>query len=73
MSSAPLSYKPSAWYYRKALRESKDPRQIRVVGLHVVSEYERLREWVREQGMIPPKWRVSRAESFDKGWMVNEG
>ena len=38
------------------------------IGLAVVLEHERLREWVREQGMIPPKWFVDPEEAIAKGW-----
>lgn len=75
MSTAPLpdsdrvlSYRPSAWYYRRRMRESDDVREVRAVGLHVVAEYERLREWVRINGMIPPKWEVDPDEAAEKGW-----
>lgn len=68
MSGPPLSYKPSTWYYRQAIRGARSVEQSRAIGLHVISEYERLREWVRKQGMIPPKWEVDPREAKDKGW-----
>jgi hypothetical protein len=62
------SYKPSAFYFRRALRNAPDKRSAIIVGLAVTDEYERLRAWVREQGLLPPKWRVLKEELRDKGW-----
>lgn len=61
-----LSMKPSAFYMREALRKSKSPMELRAIGLHCVSEYERLREWVRSQGLIPPKFEVMESEAEAK-------
>ncbi|WP_157837094.1 hypothetical protein [Geminisphaera colitermitum] len=63
-----LSYKPSAYYFRRRLRGTDDPAQLRKLGLAVVLELEQLKAWVREQGMIPPKWNVLREEAEEKGW-----
>jgi hypothetical protein len=68
-----LSYRPSAGYYRRALRDAKTIKRARSVGLSAVDEYERLRAWVREQGLIPPKWRVLREEAEDKEWAEKSG
>jgi len=40
------------------------------VGMTVVKELEELKEFVREQGFIPPKAYVLRAEANEKGWPV---
>lgn len=60
--------RPSAYYMRRALRQCEAPEDIRAVGLHCVAEYERLREWVRERGLIPPKFEVLAEEAEEKGW-----
>ena len=69
MSAVEIGYKPSSYYYRQAIRGARSVEQSRAIGLHIVSEYERLREWVREQGLIPPKWEVDPEEAKDKGWL----
>lgn len=61
-------YKPSAYYYRHRLRVERDPERLRAVGLSVVGELERLKQWVRDQGMVPPKWEVDPKEALEKGW-----
>jgi hypothetical protein len=73
MSDAPqlppvVAYKPSAYYYRTALRNADTKADAQDVGYAAVSELEHLKEWVREQGMIPPKWNVLAEEARDKGW-----
>lgn len=69
MQDGTVSYKPSAWYYRKALRGTDDPERLRNIGLSIVAEMERLREWVRECGDIPPKWTAPEEEAREKGWL----
>lgn len=66
------AYKPSAFYYRRALRGTKDPKKVREIGLAVVEELERLKAWVSDQGLIPPKWQVMPEEAEEKGWGVIE-
>ena len=61
------SMRPSAFYMRAALRKSKSPTELRAIGLHCVLEYERLREWGRGQGLIPPKFEVLESEGEAKG------
>ena len=68
---APLSYRPSVFYYRKALREAETRDRAVVVGLVVCHELEQLKAWVREQGMIPPKWIVDPHEAEEKGWTAD--
>jgi predicted GNAT superfamily acetyltransferase len=68
-----LTYKPSAFYFRRRLRQTDEPAELREVGLAVVTEMERLRSWVRDQGLIPPKWTVDPAEAKDKRWKVKRG
>ena len=60
--------RPSAFYVRAALRDCKTVKQARDIALLYVSETERLREWVRSQGLIPPKFFVIDDEAKAKGW-----
>jgi hypothetical protein len=64
------AYKPSAFYLRRRIRQAKTVEELRALGLDIVSEMERLKQWVRDQGMIPPKWTVDPAEAKEKGWKV---
>lgn len=64
-----LSYKPSVYYFRKSLREAETRERAVTVGLIVCHELEQLKAWVREQGMIPPKWIVDNEEAAEKGWI----
>ena len=59
--------RPSAFYFRKALRDTDDPERLRDIGLLLVTELERTKAWIREQGMIPPKFEVLTEESMAKG------
>jgi hypothetical protein len=63
-----MSYKPSAFYYRKAIREANTLKEAQDAGCLVVLELEQLKEWVRERGLIPPKMHITREEAEDKGW-----
>jgi hypothetical protein len=62
------SYKPSVYYFRKALREANSKDRAMAVGLIVCHELEQLKAWVREQGLIPPKVAVMPEEADEKGW-----
>ncbi len=61
-------YKPSVFYYRRAIRAAKTKAQAQAEGLAVCTELERLKEWVRDQGLMPPKWLVTVEEAEEKGW-----
>ena len=63
-----LHYKPSAFFFRQALRESKTRAQAVRVAMQVVRELEALKAFIRSQGMIPPKRFVLRSEVEAKGW-----
>ena len=69
METSP-SYKPSVFYFRRALRCSDSHQSAIEVGLVVCSELEMLKQWVRDQGMIPPKFVVHPSEAQEKGWEV---
>lgn len=69
ISVAPVaSYKPSAFYFRRALRQANDIETVRELGLAIVNELEQLKQWVRDQGMIPPRWNGTPEEAREKGW-----
>ena len=63
-----VSMRPSAFYVRAALRDCKTVKQARDIALLYVAETERLREWVRSRGMIPPTFKVIETEAEAKGW-----
>lgn len=64
----PTSYKPSAYYLRKALRESKTREEAVDIGMTAVLELEQLKAYMREHGLIPPKVHILDIEAEDKGW-----
>ena len=66
--NAPLSYKPSAYYYRQALRSVTSKTEAVEIGLRLVEEIERHKDFIRERGAIPPKWFIMQAEQDEKGW-----
>lgn len=67
-----LSYRPSGYYYRRALRRTNNAEELRAIGLAVVSEHERLKAWVRDElGCIPPKWTVHPEEAAEKDWELS--
>lgn len=70
MSDAPASYQPSAYFFRKALRGARSKAEAVDVGLQVVRELEALKAFVRENGLIPPKRHVLKAEAQAKQWAV---
>lgn len=70
---AETSYKPSAFYFRRAIRGARTKAQAQEAGLHAVREMEALKAWVREQGMIPPKRFVLADEAAEKGWECRPG
>lgn len=63
---ARLSYKPTSGYFRRAIRDAETKHEAQTVGYAVVDEYERLRQWVRQNGLHPPTWRVMKDELRDK-------
>lgn len=53
---------------RDALRQSGSHAQAILLGLFVCHELEQLKAFVREAGLIPPKWIVAPEEAEEKGW-----
>lgn len=64
----PLSYKPSAFYYRQELRQTDNPEDLRKIGMHLCAELEQLKAWVRSRGDVPPKWNLMQSEIEAKNW-----
>lgn len=62
------SYKPSAFYYRKAIRDACTRAELAALALGLVLELEKHKEWIRAQGLVPPKWLITRAERDEKAW-----
>ena len=64
----PLSYQPSAFYYRHQLTTAKNRSEAVKIGLRLVRELEAHKEWIRAQGIIPPKFYITQSEARAKGW-----
>ena len=62
MPTTPASYIPSSYFYRTTARATRTHAEAVALCLDLVAEHEALREWVRDQGMIPPKWFVTPSE-----------
>jgi hypothetical protein len=63
-----VSYKPSAFYWRDALRNSKSWAEAVEIGMQLVMELEHQKEFIRSFDLIPPKVFVPAAEAREKGW-----
>lgn len=69
MENEHLNYRPSGFYYRRAVRRAQSKEEAQAIALSVITEHERLKAWVREElGVIPPKWTVHLDEAEEKGW-----
>ena len=62
------SYKPSSFYFRKSLRQAATKEEAIEIGMTVILELETLKEWVRAQGLRPPKTHIHPSEAEAKGW-----
>lgn len=63
-----IPYRPSVFYFRRALREAATVERAVTVGLIACHELEQLREWVRSEGLVPPQWIIDPQEAWDNGW-----
>lgn len=72
METEVVSYKPSAWYFRAAIRNAKTLTEAREAGMVAVLELEELKAWIRELGLVPPKRFVLRAEACEKRWISGQ-
>lgn len=68
-----VGYKPSVFYFRRALRRTEDPDLLREIGLTLCAAYEAERAWIRSMGLIPPKEIVLPEEAIEKGWQFESG
>jgi hypothetical protein len=68
VENQPAPYKPSAFYFRQELRCTRTRKEAVGIGMHLVAELELLKQWVRDQGLQPPKWNVMRSERLEKDW-----
>jgi len=64
--NTPIPYRPSAYYFRQELRSARTKKEAIIVGLMLVSELEELKAWVREHGLIPPRFNVTPSERLAK-------
>lgn len=69
MASSTLPYRPSAFYWRRAIRRA-DLNGVREIAMALVSELEIHKAFIREQGWIPPKDNVHPDEIEEKGWQA---
>jgi hypothetical protein len=61
-------HQPSVYYYREAIREARTRAEVEELAFALCREWERLREWVRGKGYIPPKWELMEREFEAKPW-----
>ena len=61
-----LSYKPGGFYFRKAYREADTPEKRESIFETLLEDHEKLREWCRQHGWIPPKFAFTGLEANDK-------
>lgn len=62
----PLYYRPSSFYFRQALREAATIDEAVAVGMRMALELEQLKEFCRENGLIPPRRYVLDTEAEEK-------
>ncbi len=65
-----IPYRPSVYYFRRALREAETRERAITIGLIACHELEQLREWVRSEGLVPPQWIIDPREAEDNGWSL---
>jgi hypothetical protein len=71
MASNPLPYRPSAFYWRRAIRTANKA-GLQHIAMALVSELEIHKAFIREQGWIPPKDNVHPDEMREKQWVPPE-
>ena len=52
MNPSPIDYKPSAFYFRRALRDTDDPAAIGAITAALRAELEQLRDFARGHGAL---------------------
>lgn len=66
------NYQPSAYYFRKELRNAKTKDAAIQVGMRAILELEMLKQFVRDNGLIPPKQHIPTSEAEAKGWTIDD-
>jgi hypothetical protein len=66
-------YRPSVFYFRRAIRDSYQMEELREIAMHIVRELENVRAWMLAEFEItgPKKW-VMRSEMQAKPWMTKD-
>lgn len=62
------SFKPSSFFFRRALRQARDKETAVAIGMTLVLELEAHKEFIRSLGYIPPKRYLTLAEIEEKHW-----
>ena len=62
------NFKPSAFFFRQALRRAKDLPDAVAIGMTLVLELEAHKEFIRSLGHVPPKRFLTVAEVSEKDW-----
>lgn len=60
--------KPSTFYFRRAIRGADNLEEIRELALMLCLSIDLERQWIRDQGLIPPKQVMLEAELIEKSW-----
>lgn len=63
---APLFYRPSSFYFRAALRDARTVEEAVEVGMRMALELEQLKEFCRDNGLIPPRRYILDTEAEEK-------
>ncbi|MFA6288073.1 MAG: hypothetical protein WC661_11875 [Opitutaceae bacterium] len=66
--TVPASFRPSAFYWRRAIRATRSPKELSDMALALVTELEVHKAYIWELGYIPPKSTVHPDEMREKGW-----
>jgi len=70
MTEPLANYRPGGYYYRRAYREAESADEQAEIFETLLLDHEKLREWVRDQGLRPPKFEVLSHEVDDKPWLL---
>lgn len=61
----------SVYFFRTSYRWAKSYEERDQLFWTLCRDYERLREWCREHGMMPPKFEISKMEADWKPWLIS--
>lgn len=65
------SFRPGEFYFRQAYRDAATQEGRDELFFALVRDHEQLREWCRQQGLIPPKFEFTRREVEEKPWLLS--